>query len=190
MGFSHIQAATNGLMFTSLEFAQQAKEAGLHTLYLQFDGVSDDVYMRTRGEALLEKKMQCIDNVRKAGMKICFVPTIVKGVNDHQIGDIIRLAIDNIDVVSAISFQPVSFCGRISRAELEEKRFTQSDFAHAVIAQTGICEPYEDWFPLSFIAPFSRLIGALRGDRDAHADPASPLLHGDLPVRGQDRGEA
>jgi 7,8-dihydro-6-hydroxymethylpterin dimethyltransferase len=163
MGFSHIQAATNGLMFTSLEFAQQAKEAGLHTLYLQFDGVSDDIYVRTRGEALLEKKMQCIDNVRKAGMKICFVPTIVKGVNDHQIGDIIRLAIDNIDVVSAISFQPVSFCGRISRAELEEKRFTQSDFAHAVIAQTGICEPYEDWFPLSLIAPFSRLISALRG---------------------------
>ena len=40
MGFSHIQAATNGLMFTNLEFAIQAKEAGLHTLYLQFDGVS------------------------------------------------------------------------------------------------------------------------------------------------------
>ena len=80
-------------------------------------------------------------------MKICFVPTIVKGVNDHQIGDIIRLAIDNIDVVSAISFQPVAFCGRISKAELEEKRFTQSDFAHAVIEQTGICDPIERLVP-------------------------------------------
>ena len=40
MGFSHIQAASNGMMFTSLEFAQQAKEAGLHTIYLQFDGVT------------------------------------------------------------------------------------------------------------------------------------------------------
>ncbi len=94
----------------------QAKEAGLHTLYLQFDGVTDDVYMKTRGEALIERKMKCIENVRQAGMKICFVPTIVKGVNDHQIGDIIRLAIDNIDVVSAISFQPVAFCGRISQS--------------------------------------------------------------------------
>ena len=53
----HIQVATNGIKFTSLEFAQQCKEAGLHTLYLQFDGVCDDVYLRTRGEALLEKKM-------------------------------------------------------------------------------------------------------------------------------------
>ncbi len=171
MGFSHIQAATNGLKFTSLEFAQQAKEAGLHTLYLQFDGVTEDVYLRTRGEALLEKKMRAIDNVRQAGMKICFVPTIVKGVNDDQIGDIIRIAIDNIDVVSAISFQPVSFCGRISRAELEQKRFTQSDFAHAVIEQTGICRPYEDWFPLSFITPFSRLISALRGEETPTLTP-------------------
>lgn len=164
MGFSHIQAATNGIKFTNVEFAQRCKEAGLHTLYLQFDGVTDDVYLKTRGEPLIEKKLQCIENVRKAGMKICFVPTIVKGFNDHQIGDIIRLALENIDVVSAISFQPVAFTGRISRHELEEKRFTLSDFAHAVHQQTGICDPYEDWFPLSCVTPFSKLISALRGD--------------------------
>jgi uncharacterized radical SAM superfamily Fe-S cluster-containing enzyme len=49
--------ATNGIKFTSLEFAEQCKEAGLHTLYLQFDGVCDDVYRRTRGESLWEKKL-------------------------------------------------------------------------------------------------------------------------------------
>ncbi|MGA2328160.1 MAG: tetraether lipid synthase Tes [Bryobacteraceae bacterium] len=164
MGFSHIQCATNGVMFTDLEFAMQAKEAGLHTLYLQFDGVCEDIYMRTRGESLLAQKLECIENARKAGMKICFVPTIVKGVNDHQIGDIIRLALDNIDVVSAISFQPVAFTGRISRKELEAKRLTMSDVAHAVHQQTGICDPYDDWMPLSCVAPFSKFLGALRGE--------------------------
>jgi uncharacterized radical SAM superfamily Fe-S cluster-containing enzyme len=165
MGFSHLQAATNGVLFTDLEFAQRSKEAGLHTLYLQFDGVCEDVYKQTRGESLLETKLKCIENVRKVGMKICFVPTIVKGVNDHEIGNIIRLALDNIDCVSAISFQPVSFCGRISRKELEAKRFTQSDFAHAAYEQTGLCDPYNDWFPLSCVVPFSRLISALRGEQ-------------------------
>ena len=57
LGFSHTQVATNGIQFTSLEFAEQCKEAGLHTLYLQFDGVCDDVYRRTRGESLWEKKL-------------------------------------------------------------------------------------------------------------------------------------
>ncbi len=112
----------------------------------------------------MEKKLRAVENVRKAGMKICFVPTIVKGFNDHQIGDIIKLALENIDCVSAISFQPVAFTGRISRHELEAKRFTLSDFAHAVHQQTGICNPYEDWFPLACVTPFSKLISALRGD--------------------------
>ena len=164
MGFSHVQVATNGVTFTDLEFAQQAKEAGLHTLYLQFDGVCDDIYRRTRGESMLELKLACIETVRKADMKICFVPTIIKGLNDHQVGDIIRLALDNIDCVSAIAFQPVSFCGRISKAELEAKRYTLGDFVHDVHEQTGICDPYDDWFPLSCVSPFSKLMSALRGE--------------------------
>jgi uncharacterized radical SAM superfamily Fe-S cluster-containing enzyme len=164
MGFSHLQAATNGLKFTNLEFAEQAKEAGLHTLYLQFDGVCDEVYRKTRGESLWEKKLRAIENVKKAGLKIVYVPTIVKGVNDHQIGDIIRLALEYIECSSGISFQPVAFTGRIAKHELEAKRFTLSDFAHAVQQQTGIADPYEDWFPLSCVTPFSKLIGALRGE--------------------------
>jgi uncharacterized radical SAM superfamily Fe-S cluster-containing enzyme len=168
LGFSHIQVATNGIRFAEPEFAQQAKEAGLHTLYLQFDGVTDDIYLRTRGRRLAELKFRAIENVRQAGMKICFVPTIVKGVNDHQIGDILRVALDNIDVVSAISYQPVAFTGRIARAELESKRFTLADFAHAVHRQTGICDPYEDWFPLACVTPFSKLLSALRGELTTH----------------------
>ena len=163
-GFSHIQIATNGLTFESLEFAQQAKEAGLHTLYLQFDGVTDEVYRRTRGERLWERKLRVIENVRRAGLKIVFVPTIVKGVNDHEIGDIIRVALENIECTSGISFQPVAFTGRIARHELEAKRFTLSDFAHAVYDQTGLCDPYRDWFPLACVTPFSKLLGAIRGD--------------------------
>ena len=97
-------------------------------------------------------------------MKIVFVPTIVKGLNDHQIGDILRLAIEYIECTSGISFQPVAFTGRIARHELESKRFTLSDFAHAVHQQTGIADPYQDWFPLSSVTPFSKLIGALRGE--------------------------
>jgi hypothetical protein len=162
MGFTHIQCATNGIEFSDPEFARKCREAGLHTLYLQFDGVSDEVYLRMRGQRLLEKKLACIENCRQAGLKIIFVPTIVRGVNDHQIGDMIRLAIDNVDCVSGFSFQPVCFTGRINRRELESKRFTQSDLAHAVADQTGLTDKYEDWFPLSCISPFSKLLSNLQ----------------------------
>ncbi len=162
MGFTHIQCATNGIEFANLEFAQKSHEAGLHTLYLQFDGVTDEVYLRTRGVKLLEKKLAAIENCRQAGLKIVLVPTIVKGVNDHQIGDMIRLAIDNIDVISGFSFQPVCFTGRINRRELEAKRYTQSDLAHNIADQTGLTDKYEDWFPLSCTSPFSKLLTGLQ----------------------------
>lgn len=163
MGFTHIQAATNGIRFAELEFAQAAKEAGLQTLYLQFDGVCDEVYKRTRGKSLMDLKLRAIENCRKASLKIVFVPTIVKGVNDHQVGDIIKLALENIDCMSGISFQPVAFTGRINRRELEAKRYTLSDLAHDVARQTGITDTYRDWFPLSCVAPVSKLISSLRG---------------------------
>jgi uncharacterized radical SAM superfamily Fe-S cluster-containing enzyme len=65
-------------------------------------------------------------------MKIVFVPTIVKGLNDHHIGDIVHVAVDNIDTVSG-SFQPVAFTGRIAKHELLAKRFTLADLARCVV---------------------------------------------------------
>jgi len=43
------------------------------------------------------------------------VPTLVKGLNDDQIGDIIRYGVENIEIVKSVNFQPVSFAGRISK---------------------------------------------------------------------------
>jgi len=163
MGFTHIQAATNGIELADIEFARKAKASGLATLYLQFDGVTDDIYRRVRGQSLLAIKMQVVENCRATGMKIVFVPTIVKGLNDHQVGDIVRVAIENVDTVSGISFQPVAFTGRIAKHELLAKRFTLSDLARAVSEQTGITDPRADWFPLACVTPFSKLTAALRG---------------------------
>ncbi len=67
----------------------------------------------------METKLAAIENCRKAGLKIVFVPTIVKGVNDHQLGDMVRFAVDNIDCVSGFSFQPVAFTGRINRHDTQ-----------------------------------------------------------------------
>ena len=168
MGFSHIQAASNGILLSDLAFAQKSKDAGLSTVYLQFDGCSDDVYRRTRGQALYETKMRVIENCRKTGMKIVLVPTIVRGVNDHEIGNIVRTAVENADVTSAITFQPVAFTGRLNRNELAAKRFTQSDVAHQVAEQSGYTDTYHDWFPLACVTPFSMLISALRGEQTVH----------------------
>ncbi len=162
MDFSHIQVATNGLKIAERDFAEQAAEAGLHTLYMQFDGLDDAQYAKLRGRPLLDLKMQAIENCRATGMKICFVPTIVKTVNDDQVAKIFRFAVENADVISAISYQPVAFTGRISRAELERQRYTLGDLAHDLAACSG-ADVQRDFYPLNFMTPLARIMQTIDG---------------------------
>jgi uncharacterized radical SAM superfamily Fe-S cluster-containing enzyme len=163
MGFSHIQVASNGLKFVDSEFAVRSREAGLQYIYLQMDGTSDDVYARMRGKPLLSDKLAVLESARKAELRVIFVPTIVKGVNDHQIGDLFRLAFENLDVLSGISFQPMTFTGRFPEGERLRMRFTLSDMAHEFSLQTGVTHPGEDWFPLSSAVPLVRYAGMITG---------------------------
>ena len=163
MGFSHIQIATNGLRLADESFARRAVEAGLHTLYLQFDGVGEDAHRRTRNfPGIWEKKLAVIENCRKTGMKICLVPTILKGVNDEQVGEIFRFAVDNVDVISGISYQPVSFSGRIDETERRSQRYTLGDLAHDIAEASG-ASPLRDMYPLSVVVPLAQLMEALTG---------------------------
>lgn len=160
MGFTNIQIATNGINHADLAFARKSRQAGLHTLYLQFDGLEDALYRKLRGRDLLAIKRQAVENCRKVGLKICLVPTIVKGQNDDQVGKIIEFAVKNIDVISAISFQPVCFTGRISRKDLEEKRYTLGDLAKDIADSTG-ADVQRDFWPLSTVSPLCDLLSAL-----------------------------
>jgi len=163
MGFTHLQIATNGIRLAKdLEFAKKAREAGLYTAYLQFDGTGDDVYQKTRGlSGLWELKLQAVENAGKAGLRIVLVPTIIKTINDDQVGNILQFAIDHSDVISGISYQPVAFTGRISTEERERQRYTLSDLAQDLERQTGYLKALEDWYPLSVTSPFSKLLSAI-----------------------------
>ncbi|MDP8248064.1 MAG: radical SAM protein [Candidatus Tritonobacter lacicola] len=163
LGFTHIQVASNGLKFADEGFAHAAAEAGLHTIYLQFDGLSDDIYKVTRGRAVLDEKLRAIENIRRAGMKLVFVVTVVKGLNDRHVGEILKFAIENVDVIAGISFQPVCFTGRISREERMAKRITLPDVMKGLCEQTGITRP-TDFYPVCCSVPFSKMFGAIRGE--------------------------
>ena len=163
MSFSHIQVATNGLKFTDIDFTRAAADAGVHVLYLQFDGVGEEPHRQTRNyPGIWEKKLACIENCRKIGLKVCLVPTVLKGVNDEQVGEIFRFAIANIDVVSGISYQPVSFSGRAEPAEVAACRYTLGDLAHDIADAAG-AEPLRDMYPLSIVAPLGQFLQAITG---------------------------
>jgi 7,8-dihydro-6-hydroxymethylpterin dimethyltransferase len=159
VGYNSVQAATNGIEFAkSPEFCRQAAEAGLRYAYLQFDGIGNAANSHRKVGNLFDVKLQAIHNLHANGVDIVPVTTIVNGVNNEQVGRIIKFALDNPKIISFLSFQPVSFTGRdeaVTDERREAQRYTLSHLAHDVKNQTGIGEPVRDWFPISFMSTFS-----------------------------------
>lgn len=165
-GFVHTQIATNGLRLARKEeFAKELKESGLNTVYLAFDGVTEEPYLKNRGKNLLPYKLKAIENCRKAELGVVLVPTLIKGINDQQIGDIIKFAFENRDIIYGVNFQPVSFAGRTPSSEVEEQRFTIPDFIKTVEKQTFGDISIDDFYPPSSVESVSRFIGVLEGEQ-------------------------
>lgn len=164
-GFTQIQMASNGIKLAkSLELCKELNDAGLHTVYLQFDGVTEEPYLINRGYNALPLKLKAIENCRESGLEsVCLVPTLAKGVNDHQVGDIIRFAVENMDTVKGINFQPVSFAGRINREERMEKRITIPYLFELIEEQTNGDITADDMYPVPFVVPVSHFNTAQDG---------------------------
>ena len=167
-GFTHVQIATNGLRLAKREnLAKELKEAGLNTVYLAFDGVTPEPYINNRGRDLLPDKIQAIENCRKVGLGVVLVPTLVKGVNDHQVGEIIKFAFDHSENIYGVNFQPVSFAGRTPADHVEEQRITIPDFVNIIDEVTDGQVSPDAFYPPSAIEPIAEFISLLDGEESA-----------------------
>jgi uncharacterized radical SAM superfamily Fe-S cluster-containing enzyme len=167
VGYNSVQAATNGIEFAkSPEFCRQAAEAGLRYAYLQFDGIGNAANSHRAVGNLFDVKMRAIENLWSNGVDIVPVITIVNGVNNEQVGAVVRFALDNPKKIPFLSFQPVSFTGRdeaITDERRQAQRYTLSHLAHDVKDQVGLGEPVRDWFPISFMSTFSDFADLVHG---------------------------
>jgi len=167
VGYRVIQAATNGIEFAkSPEFARAAAEAGLRYAYLQFDGIGNAANAHRQVGNLFDVKLRAIENLWTAGISIVPVVTLINGVNNEQVGHLVRFALDNPGRIAFLSFQPVSFTGRDEHVTPERRaaqRYTLSHLAHDVKTQSGLGEPVRDWFPISFMNTFTGWADLVRG---------------------------
>jgi uncharacterized radical SAM superfamily Fe-S cluster-containing enzyme len=136
-GYSFFQLNTNGLRLArDPGYLSQLKEAGLSTVFLQFDGTRDVIYKTLRGRELLDQKMAVIENCGRLGIGVVLVPTLVPGVNTDDIGNILRLALEYMPTVRGVHFQPISYFGRFPQTPTDEMRITIPEVIQAIESQT------------------------------------------------------
>lgn len=137
LGFEFIQLNTNGLRLAEdPSFLSRLKEAGLSSIFLQFDGTEDQIYQSIRGRRLLDIKTKAIEHCGKQEIGVVLVPTLIPGINTHNIGGIIKFALENHPVIRGVHFQPVSYFGRIPQEPTDQDRITLPEVIQSIEEQT------------------------------------------------------
>ncbi len=150
LGFEFVQVNTNGVRLgTDPGYAQKLAEAGLSSIFLQFDGLDDNVYGKLRGGPLLAKKIAAIENCGEQEIGVVLVPTLVPGINDEQIGEIVQFGMSHLPIVRGVHFQPVSYFGRYPQPPADAHRITIPEVIRYLEAQTGGLVNTSDFSPPS-----------------------------------------
>ena len=104
-------------------------------MYFQFDGFDDRGSKVLRGEPLVETKLKAIEELGRSGIKTSLVCTLQPGVNEHEIGAIVRFGLER-PWITGVSFQPATYSGRHVLPEDLERRITFPDVIRAIAVQT------------------------------------------------------
>ena len=159
-GFDQIQLNTTGIILgENPELAIKLKHAGVSCLYMSFDGVSKRANPKNHWEV-----PKTIEACRKANLGVVLVPTVIRGVNDHEMGKMINFALNNTDVVKAVNFQPVSLVGRMPSRLREKQRISIPGAIKLIEEQTDGVIMKEDWFSVPYVGGINRFIEALSGE--------------------------
>jgi uncharacterized radical SAM superfamily Fe-S cluster-containing enzyme len=137
MGFGFIQLNTNGIRLADEpDYVERLKAHGLSSVFLQFDGTEDAIYEALRGKPLLAQKIAAIERCAAQGIGVILVPTLKPGVNDHNVGEIIRFALEYAPAVRGVHFQPISYFGRYPAPPDDADRITIPDVIRLIVAQS------------------------------------------------------
>ena len=136
-GFEYIQLNTNGIRLgDEAGYAQLLAESGLSSVFLQFDGINDDIYLRLRGQRLLDVKQRAIESCGTCKLGVVLVPMLVPGINTDDIGSIIDFAVSKSPAVRGVHFQPVSYFGRYPQQPSDNDRITLPEVMQNIISQS------------------------------------------------------
>jgi hypothetical protein len=121
-------------------------------LYFQFDGFRDSTTEALRGASLVDVKLRAIEALGKRGVRIILVCTLEAGVNDDEIGEIVKFAAAR-PFITGVSFQPTTYSGRHHPPAELEKRVTFPDVVRAIAEQTDGMFAEDDFLPLPCAHP-------------------------------------
>lgn len=135
-GFGLIQVNSNGLRLgREPGYARALRAAGVDSIYLQWDGVTDVSFRALRGQECLSAKKAALDACAEAGLGVVLVATVVHGVNDGELGGLLHWALRAGPTVRGLHLQPFTAFGRSPWSPEGAPRLTLPELMRRLEAQ-------------------------------------------------------
>jgi len=150
----YVMINTNGIRLAKDQALVERIAAHKHRveIYLQMDGCDDAVFVALRGQPLLDTKLQAIERLGTADLNVTLVATLQAGVNELQLGNLLKLAADK-PWISGLSLQPATYSGRYYTPDQLENRITAPDTIRLLCEQSDGNLNHDDFFPLPCAHP-------------------------------------
>ncbi len=156
-GIDHVQVNTDAINFAfKPELVKALRQAGSNTVYMSFDGVTPKTNPKNHWEA-----PYAIENCRKAGVGIVLVPTVIRGINDKELGKIVNFGLNHSDIIRGVNFQPVSLVGRMPQKLREKQRITIPKVIAELEEQSNGVITKDDFFSVPTVGPITEFIEGL-----------------------------
>lgn len=181
-GFGLVQVNSNGLRLgREADYAARLREAGLDSVYLQWDAPDDAACAPLRGrlphgESLVACKEAAVRHCEAAGLGVVLVATLEPRSSLPRLGDMLRLALRLGPTVRGLHLQPLAHFGRYPGELTAAPRLALFDVMAALCAQAPELLRPEHFHPpgcehalCSFSAVYAR-------ETDAAGRPALRLL--------------
>ncbi|MGH9228795.1 MAG: radical SAM protein, partial [Acidimicrobiales bacterium] len=161
-GVRNVVLNTNGIRLAhDRGFGPALAELGVR-IYLQFDGLEPSTHLALRGRDLRAAKAKALDSCADAGLAVLLVAAVEAGVNDHELGAVVRHGIDHA-AVRGVVFQPITHAGRHVSFD-PRQRLTNPDVIHGLVDQCPDWFRASDFFPVPCCFPTCRSVTYLLAD--------------------------
>lgn len=138
----HLMVNTNGVRISQDEAFCERLAAYMpgFEIYLQFDSLNEGPLMDLRGADLRSVRRKALENLNKHNISTNLVVVVKKGLNDHELGDIIDFALKQ-PCVRGVTFQPIQHAGRVEDYNMERDRLTLTEVRRRILEQSDVFSP-------------------------------------------------
>lgn len=177
-GIANVMLNTNGKRIAKDDrFLAELSEVRPN-IYFQFDGFDRDTYRIIRGEPdILCEKTRALDRLAEIGCTVILVPAVERGVNEREIGNIVRFGLHH-PAVKGINFQPAFHAGRHGMHD-PMQRMTNPDIIQLIETQTNGLFRASDFVPVPCCFPTCNAVTYAYIDEQCNVTPLPRILNVD-----------